>query len=163
MSAHILGRAAFLSGFQIQDFAVYGAERRGAPLSSFCRISKEPIGTRGYIFSPDHIVSLDPSLDLNFVLSGTNKDSLILINSPKKIKKFRKFRIHSIDATGIALEIIGKPIPNVAILGAFLKLTRMFPLKNLEEAIETELEEAGHGKMSEPNIRACRVCYRKIS
>ncbi len=163
MSAHILGRGAFLSGFKIQDFAVYGAERRGAPLSSFCRISKEPIGTRGYIFNPDHVVSLDHSIGTEIILAGAKKGATVLINSDKKVPKMKDFKIYHIDATSIALEIIGKPIPNVAILGAFLELTKMFPLKNLERAIEIELEEAGHGEMADSNIRACRVCYRKIN
>ncbi|MBN2042317.1 MAG: 2-oxoacid:acceptor oxidoreductase family protein [Candidatus Aenigmarchaeota archaeon] len=162
MSAHILGRGAFLSGFKIQDFAVYGAERRGAPLSSFCRISKEDIGTRGYIFNPDNVVSLDRSIGMDTILSGAKKGAIVLVNSDKKIPKIKEFKIHHIDATSIALEIIGKPIPNVAILGAFLRLTKMFPLKNLEAAIGSELEEAGHGGMADSNIRACRVCYRKI-
>ena len=42
-SAQILARAAYLAGYQTQDFAVYGAERRGAPVTSFCRIDKEKI------------------------------------------------------------------------------------------------------------------------
>ena len=47
-TARILGRAAFIQGMHIQDFAIYGAERRGAPVASFCRIGKEEILTRGY-------------------------------------------------------------------------------------------------------------------
>ena len=87
---------------------------------------------------------------------------MILVNSDKKIPLCKGFKIHQLDATSIALKIIGKPIPNVAILGAFLKLTKMFPIKSLEKAIEEELEEAGHGKMADSNIRACRICYRKM-
>jgi pyruvate ferredoxin oxidoreductase gamma subunit len=161
MSSHILGRGAFLSGFDIQDFAVYGAERRGAPLASFVRISKEEIGTRGYIFNPDHVVVLDSSINHSTVSSGLKSGGIVLVNSEGKPHGY-KGNVHYVDATGIAMKTLGKPIPNVAILGAFLKLTKMFPLENLERAIKEELEEAGHGDLAEANIRACRLCWRDV-
>lgn len=161
MTARILGRAAFLSGLQTQDFAIYGSERRGAPLASFCRVSKEPIGTRGYVFAPDFIILLDPTLDPGVVSAGLKKDGFILINSEKKLPGFAGMKTHYIDATGIAMKKLGKPIPNVAVLGAFLKLTGMLPLESLEKAIEEELAEAGHGNMAEANIMASRLCWRE--
>ena len=42
-ASQILGRAGFLAGYYVQDFALYGAERKGAPLTSFVRLSKKPI------------------------------------------------------------------------------------------------------------------------
>lgn len=162
MTARILGRAAFLSGLQTQDFAIYGSERRGAPLASFCRISKEAIGTRGYVFAPDFVILLDPTLDPEVVSAGLKKDGFILINSEKKLSGFAGLKTHYIDATGIAMKALGKPIPNVAVLGAFLKLTEMFPAGSLEKAIKEELEEAGHGNMVESNISASRLCWRNV-
>jgi hypothetical protein len=49
IASRILGRSGFLSGLQVQDFALFGAERRGAPVVSFTRLSKEPIDQRGHI------------------------------------------------------------------------------------------------------------------
>ncbi len=161
MSAHILGRGAFLSGFDIQDFAVYGAERRGAFLASFVRISKEPIGMRGYIFNPDYVIVLDPSINQKTAVSGLKKGGSVLVNSGKKPEGYTG-KVSHIDATGISIRTLGKPIPNVPILGAFLKLTGMFPLENLEKAIREELEEAGHGDLAEANIRACRLCWKEL-
>ena len=48
-AAQILARAAYLAGYATQDFALYGAERRGAPVTSFVRMDKEKINTRGYV------------------------------------------------------------------------------------------------------------------
>jgi pyruvate ferredoxin oxidoreductase gamma subunit len=161
MSAHVLGRGAFLSGFEVQDFAVYGAERRGAPLASFVRISKDPIETRGYIFNPDFIIVLDPTLDPEIVSRGLKVNGIMLINSEKRSKGF-KGNVKCINATEIALKTLGKPIPNIAILGAFLRLTNLFSLKNLKRAIRIELEEAGHGELVDKNIKACEMCWKNI-
>jgi pyruvate ferredoxin oxidoreductase gamma subunit len=51
-AAQILARAAYLAGYYTQDFALYGAERRGAPVTSFVRLDKDPIKTRGYVWNP---------------------------------------------------------------------------------------------------------------
>ncbi|MCD6591087.1 MAG: 2-oxoacid:acceptor oxidoreductase family protein [Candidatus Aenigmarchaeota archaeon] len=160
MSSHVLGRAAFLSGFFTQDFAVYGAERRGAPLTSFCRISKEPVATRGYIFEPDYVICLDPTLRMDIVTNGLKNSGFLLLNSTEKPNIDAKFKIKNIDATRIALEIIGRPIPNIAILGAFAKLTDFISMRSLEKAIRIELEEAGHAGLIDANIKAARKCYR---
>jgi len=51
-ASRILGTAAFLSGLQAQDSPVYGAERRGAPLTAFTRIDTQPIRERGAVVDP---------------------------------------------------------------------------------------------------------------
>ena len=158
-TAHILGRAAFLSGYETQDFAIYGAERRGAPVASFCRIDKTRILTRGYIFSPDAIIVLDPTIGRDAALSGAKENAVVVVNSERPLSRFMGSVF--VDATKIALDIIGKPIPNVAILGCFLRITRLFPLEKLKEAIRTELEEAGHKEAVKGNIEACERCWRE--
>jgi pyruvate ferredoxin oxidoreductase gamma subunit len=136
-TAHILGRAAFLSGYETQDFAIYGAERRGAPVASFCRIDKTRILTRGYIFNPDAVIVLDSTIDGDTVLGGVRKNALVVVNSERPMSKFMGSVF--VDATKIALDTIGRPIPNVAILGCFLKKTRLFPIEKLREAIQQVL------------------------
>jgi pyruvate ferredoxin oxidoreductase gamma subunit len=160
-TAHILGRAAFLSGYETQDFAIYGAERRGAPVASFCRLDKTRILTRGYIFNPDAVIALDPTLDQKAVLGGLKQKGLVVVNSEKPVGKFRGATF--VDATRIALDTLGRPIPNVAILGCFLKLTKLFPMENLKKAVKQELEEAGHPEAVPGNIKACERCWSQVS
>jgi 2-oxoacid:acceptor oxidoreductase gamma subunit (pyruvate/2-ketoisovalerate family) len=157
-TAHILGRAAFLSGFETQDFAIYGAERRGAPVASFCRLDRTRILTRGYVFKPDAIIVLDPSIDSHAVLEGAK--GLVLVNSERPLSRYMGAKF--IDATRIALDATGAPIPNVAILGAFLKLTRLFPIEKLKEAVKEELSEAGHPEAVKGNITACEKCWELV-
>ena len=42
-ASRIVGSAAFHAGFEAQDSPTYGAERRGAPMAAYTRVSKEPI------------------------------------------------------------------------------------------------------------------------
>ena len=62
IASRILGRSGLLAGLYAQDFALFGAERRGAPVVSFTRVSETPIDQRGYIEEPDLVVVMDGSL-----------------------------------------------------------------------------------------------------
>jgi pyruvate ferredoxin oxidoreductase gamma subunit len=156
MAAHVLGRAGFLSGLKSQDFAMYGSERRGAPVSSFCRLSNESILTRGYIFNPDAVIVLDHTLESEACLKGLKENGRLLVNSEKPIPKFQ--RAVFVDATKVALDTIGRPIPNIAILGAFIRITGILSLEKLKEAVREEMA-GSHPEAIEGNIKACELCY----
>jgi len=163
-AARILARALFLSGYQTQDFAIYGAERRGAPVTSFVRFDVKPILERGYIFEPDTAVLLDETLNFSSVSVGLK--GIILINSHRKPEYFSKKynfhkKIYCIDATQIALQIIGKPIANAAILGALAKIMNI-GMKKLEEAARMEFDEEGLKEIAQKNIEASTRCYEAI-
>ena len=51
-ASRIVGSAAFHAGLVVQDSPIYGAERRGAPMSAMTRIAHEPIRERGAITRP---------------------------------------------------------------------------------------------------------------
>jgi len=159
-TAHILGRAGFISGFQTQDFAVYGAERRGAPVASFCRMDKKQVTSRGYIFNPNAIIIMDTTIDKMTTLNGLKNKGVVLVNSERRVEGFKGAKF--IDATKIAIDCIGKPIPSIAILGAFIKLSGNIPMSSLKNAIKTELAEADHKEAISGNIKACQRCFDEI-
>jgi pyruvate ferredoxin oxidoreductase gamma subunit len=156
MAAHVLGRAGFLSGMKTQDFAIYGSERRGAPVASFCRLSEESILTRGYIFNPDTVIVLDHSLDSETCLKGLKTGGKLIVNSEKTVKQFPNAIF--VNATKVAMETIGKPIPNIAILGAFIKITGILSLDSLKEAVREEMS-GSHPEAIAGNLKACEQCY----
>src|SRR5882672_8884771 len=87
-ASRILGSASFHAGFVVQDSPVYGAERRGAPMSAFTRLAREPIRERGAIVIPDLVVIADDTLLADPAaqpLSGCDEQSTILINSTKEV------------------------------------------------------------------------------
>ncbi|MBI3245471.1 MAG: 2-oxoacid:acceptor oxidoreductase family protein [Deltaproteobacteria bacterium] len=87
-ASRILGSAGFHAGFVVQDSPVYGAERRGAPMSAFTRLAREPIRERGTVATPDLIVIADDTLLADQAaqpLLGCDEQTTILLNSTKEV------------------------------------------------------------------------------
>ena len=154
--AQLIGRAAYLAGFQIQDFAIYGAERRGAPLVSFVRYDKEHILMRGYIPEPDIIIIIDSTVPMEECLRGRRDGTPVLLNSPEQKSGFI-----TLDAMGIALSVLKKPIPNTTMAGASLRFLPDISLKNLTDAIGIEFEGMP-AKVIELNQAAARKGYEAV-
>ncbi len=164
-SAHILAQVAFNSGYQTQDFAVYGAERRGAPVTSFTRFDKKPVLERGYIFDPDIVVVLDESLNFKIMSKGMKPKGFMIVNTKKEPSYFKKKykikqKIYCLDATEIALEIIGRPLMNTAMIGAIVKLLKL-PFKDLEKAINDIFGKKGKN-IVEKNIQSAKKAAEMI-
>lgn len=169
-AAQVIAEAAIEEGVFSQAFSEYGPERSGAPMKTFFRISKEPIRLHGDVESPDMVVVLDPSLLSSIdVAEGLIDGGIILVNTcgkPEDIKKKlskKKCTVCTIDAKGIAMRIIGKDLPNTAIMGAIIKLVPLIPY---EHAIEETKEMFGK-KISEDmvnkNIEALKEGYGRVS
>ena len=114
--AKLLGIAASIhDGRYAQAFPSFGPERRGAPVLGFNRISDEKITDRSEIDKCDFILILDETLWNDRYLNDLKENALVLINTDKEYTS--DHRIKTIDATGLALEILGMPIANTAMLG----------------------------------------------
>ena len=164
--AEMIAFAAFCCGRKIQAFPSFGVERRGAPVESFVRISKKPILRRDQIINPDYLIVLDDTLlKEKSLYRGLDKGDLVLINSKKsedEIKKYFKIypdiKIKIIDATSLGMEVIGKPIVNTPLLGAFAAATKLFDVKSAEKAI---LEKFS-GDIAKKNIELVQKSYKHI-
>ena len=155
--AKIIALAAFLEGKEVQSFALYGAERRGAPVMSFVRIDDNPIEVRGYITNPDLTIVLDDSL-MDMALDGFDyENAKMIVNSNKDSSE----SIIAVDATQIALDIIGKPIFNTTMLGAFVKVTGIVSIESVIEAIKQEFEKMPE-RIVVKNVKACERAYEVI-
>jgi 2-oxoisovalerate/pyruvate ferredoxin oxidoreductase gamma subunit len=143
IASEVLASAFFKEGKFIQAFPAFGVERRGAPVMAFIRVDDQPIRIRNYIYEPDHIIVLDPTLiEVTEVDAGLKENGWILINSehpPKFFGRFSRFRVATVDANRVAIEFkLGTPtapIVNTAILGAFSKVSGMVSLDAVVEAV----------------------------
>lgn len=157
-ASQILGRAAHLAGYKIQDFALYGAERRGAPVASFVRIDKKPIRIRGYIFEPDYIVIIDNTISEKETLKGKKKGTIVVANSMINIK-------HEcvVDANNIVMKETGNLLGiNIAMLGALTSVFKKIKLEHLIEAIKIELGKHGRDVI-ERNIRIIKKSHDHVT
>ncbi len=144
IASEVLASAFFKEGKYVQAFPAFGVERRGAPVAAYTRVDDQPIRIRHFIYEPDHIIILDPTLiESTPVDSGLKENGWIIINTdrpPKSFGRFSRFRVATVDANRIALEHkLGSPtapIVNTAILGAFSKITAMVSIDAVIEAVK---------------------------
>ncbi len=127
-SSELMAQAAIGSGKYAQAFPSFGPERRGAPVTSFLRISETPIRLREKIYQPNVVVVLDPSvMNVTKVNAGLKDDGFLIINSTHPAEKIREQygftqKIATVDALHIALEILKVPITNTVMMGALSKV-----------------------------------------
>jgi len=151
-ASEILAIAAFRDGKFSQAFPKFGPERTGAPVEAYCRIDSKFINLRTEVYNPNYLIVLDDSLA--DVTKGLDKKGIIIMNSEKS-RKIGSYKTFSIDATKIAIETFGRNIMNTAMLGAFVKATKLLSLKSIEEAIKEKFPSA----LAEKNITAIRKAY----
>ena len=161
-AAELIAIAAFKNGKQAQAFPSFGVERTGAPVESFVRIDDKPIITKEQIYQPDILIIQDASLlDGADITAGAAKKTIAIVNTSKAKPSFKislsQANIYTIDATKIALEIIGKNIVNTVILGAFAKITGLIDLLSLKQAIQEKF--SGHQDLIDKNIKAVEQAY----
>lgn len=164
-AANLLANAALKSGNKgVQAFPFFGAERRGAPVKAFARISDEEIFLRSEIREPDIVVILDVGImDVIDITKGLKKNGLILLNSNKKPVEFNfSYKTATIDATSIALEneilVGGIPVVNTPMVGALVRILDGVNLKALKEAIMERFK----GKNAEKNAKAVEEAYKRV-
>ncbi len=172
-AGNLLAKSATLAGMHAQAMPSFGAERRGGPSQSTLRISNHPILMHCNPSTLDVLCVFDPSI-WHFVdaTAGLKEDSILIFNSRKKSREIEEMlrggdcpsklavkdcRIFSIDATGIAMEIIGRPITNTTMMGAFSAATKLVSFGSMVEVIK-----ANFGKLSDVNIKAAEKAHRMI-
>lgn len=127
VAAKILTTAFDREGKSAMAFPKFGFERRGAPVIAFNRFANQTIREKTQIYHPDCVVVIDPYLMLTVdVFEGIKPNSVLVVDAPQPVEKQLHENlkiIGSVDATGIALAEIGKPISNSSMLGAFARTT----------------------------------------
>lgn len=161
-AAEMLSIAAFEDGKFSQAFPAFGVERRGAPVQAFTRINDRPIRLRSQIYTPDYVIVQDATLlETVDVASGIKDDGIILINTtekPESLQLDTKAKVMTIDATKVAMDIIGRPIVNTVLLGAFAGATGEIKVESIKEAVTKRFS----GKVGEKNAAAIQKAYDLI-
>ncbi len=150
----------------VQAFPLFGAERRGAPVRAFARISDDEIHLRSEIYEPDIVIVQDESIiGIADITKGLKKDSKILINSQKKPNDFpfsKEYHVATVDATGIAMKhgilVGGIPVVNTPMLGAVPKVLDRVSLKSIQEVIQNKWK----GSQGEVNVKAAKDSYDDV-
>jgi pyruvate ferredoxin oxidoreductase gamma subunit len=158
----LLAAAALKEGKRCQAFPFFGPEKRGAPVMAFARIGEDEIVTRTQIQKPDYVIVMDPSLlgdPTVKVTDGLKEGGVLIANTSKPARELGfKCKVFTVDATKIALDILGAPIPNTAVLGAFAAATGEIKLDSIKEAIREQFP----GEIGEKNVKVIETVYKEM-
>lgn len=168
-AAELLSVAAFAEGRHAQAFPSFGSERTGAPVVAFARIADTPIRVREPVMAPDALIVQDATLLHQVdVFAGLRPEGFVLINSKREPSALgvtgqdlggRAQRIVTVPATELALEHVGRPVPNAVLLGAFAAMSGLVSL----DAVHRALRERFRGKVAEGNVAGAAAAYELVS
>lgn len=168
-AAKLFAAAALKEGLHVQAFPEYGPERRGAPVQAFTRVDHSPIRLFCHIVNPDIVVVLDRTLvGKSPFTEGLKTDGIVLANCSHEPIELRDEididfgKIFSLDATRIAVEEIGRPIPNTPILGALTKAAGILKPESLTDEIEEVFGKKMRAELVEANVRAFKRAYEEV-
>ena len=171
--SNILARASMNAGLKVLTSEVHGMAQRGGSVEVHVRIGEvhSPLIPFG---SADVMIALEPVEALRRV-EFVGEDSIVLMNVRpiipvsvtlgmakypsvedivERLEGLVK-RIIQIDAVEIAKMAGDERSANIVMLGAFVKHTDIFTVKEVERAIREVLPE----KVHEVNVRALRLGY----
>jgi 2-oxoacid:acceptor oxidoreductase gamma subunit (pyruvate/2-ketoisovalerate family) len=140
------------------------SERAGAPITAFTRISEEKIQLHSSIYEPDVVVVLDPTLLGPLVSEGVNKDTIMVVNTSESGETILKklglddVEIWTVDATELAIRLLGRPITNTAMLGAIVRATGVVKLNSIIDVVKARFT----GKIGELNADVAKKAYEEV-
>ncbi|MCK4522910.1 2-oxoacid:acceptor oxidoreductase family protein, partial [Candidatus Aerophobetes bacterium] len=107
-------------------------------------------------------------LDAVDVTLGLREEGVILVNSPETPQAIRrklglnKGKVFTVDATSISMEILGKNLPNIPMLGALIKVTSLLGLDTVISSIEHKFGKKFSSRIIEGNIEAIKKAYEEV-
>jgi len=153
----------------VQAFPEFGAEKRGAPILAFNRISKKQIRTHSHVYYPDIVVVTDPSLlGIVDVSEGAKEDAIFLMNTTFDIPLIREKlslgvrKIYALDAYTIASDELGRAIPNVPMVAALVKITELMDLKKFKDKVKISLSKKLRPEVVEKNVRTIDRAFKEV-
>ncbi len=153
----------------VQAFPEFGAEKRGAPILAFNRISIKPIRTHSQVYYPDIVVVTDPSLlGVVDIGRGAKEDTFFLMNTTFDIALIRERlslgerKIYFLDASTIAQDELGKPIPNVPMVAALMKVAGFIEQDKIEERIKMSISKKLREDIVEMNLKTIGRAFEEV-
>jgi len=162
--SRLLAEAALMDKKHVQAFPEFGPERSGAPVRGFTRISDQPISIHSQIYNPNIVVVVDPTLLGNSVTSGLAKDGTIVANTEQtpdelgKTLSVRNAHVYAVNARRIALDVLGRPIYNTAMLGALIRVAPLTSFDSITKVVRARFP----GTLGEKNVVAMKRAYEEV-
>jgi len=164
-AAEMLAIAAFAEGKHSQAIPSFGSERMGAPVVAYVRIDDDPIEINEPVMRPDLLIIQDPTLfHAVDVFSGLVEDGFLLINTKRELpelhidaalERLPAGHVYTVAATELAVQHLGRPTPNTALLGALTALSGLLRL----DSVITAINDKFSGDIAASNVAVARAAY----
>ncbi len=169
-AAKVLADACLSGGRNVQAYPEYGSERAGAPLRAYNRISEKMLRMHCPVLNPGVVAVVDATLlDAIDVTDGAKDDAVFVINTGKDPKEVRaklkakpSQKVFTVDATKIAIECFGRPMPNSSMLGAVNKATGIVAMDVLLEDVRGSFGKKFAQKIIDGNLAAVKRGYEEV-
>jgi len=169
-AAKVFADACLSGGRYVQAFPEYGPERAGAPLRAYNRISSKELRMHCPVLNPSIVVVADPTLlDGVNVAEGAPDNAAFIINTSKepaeirgKLKAGKSQRVFTIDATKIAIDSFGRPMPNSSLVGALAKVSGIVSLETILEDVKKSFGKKFAKKIIDGNLEAAKRGYEEV-
>jgi pyruvate ferredoxin oxidoreductase gamma subunit len=151
-------------GYWVQTFPEFKAERRGAPISAFLRWDEAaPIHRRYKVRDCDVLVDISTSPPSPELFDSVRPGGLVVLNRESRFRHRGAFEIARVPGSQIArrngvFSSEGRPMGNVAVLGACVRLLLPDGLPLLEQSIAERM-----GSLAEANIASAREGYERCT
>lgn len=169
-AAKVLADACLSGGRYVQAFPEYGPERAGAPLKAYNRVSENELRMHCPVLEPKVISVVDATLiDAINVAEGALDDAIFVINSTKDPKELRaklgakdSQKVFALDASKIAMDTIGRALPNSPMLAAVCKVTGLVEFDHLLDDVRKSFGSKFSQKIIDGNLEAVRRGFEEV-
>ncbi len=157
------------TGKQVQAFAFYGSAKRGAAMTAYNRVDDKVIMNHEKYMEPDYVFVIDPALAITTDVTINHKDTTKYIitthlSTEELIKvqpKLEGKKVYTVDCIDIAMNTIGRAIPNTPMLGAFMKVSGMYDIDFFKENMKRVLGKLPQ-KIIDGNMLAIQRAYDEV-
>lgn len=169
-AAKVFADACLSGGRYVQAFPEYGPERSGAPLRAYNRVSSKELRMHCPVLKPGIVAVVDATLlDGINVIDGAPDDALIIVNSSQdagvirgKLKAKPGQKVFVLDATKIAIDCVGRPMPNSPMVGALAKVSGVVSLDQILEDVKKSFGKKFSQKIIDGNLEAVKRGYGEV-
>ncbi|MCI0469096.1 MAG: 2-oxoacid:acceptor oxidoreductase family protein [Nitrospirae bacterium] len=169
-AAKVFADACLSGGRHVQAFPEYGPERSGAPMRAYNRISAKEIRMHCPVLKPNIVVVVDATLlDGINVAEGAASETAFIVNTSKDAKEIREKlnakpsqKVFTLDATKIAIDNIGRPLPNAPLVGALAKVSGLVGLESIVEDVRKSFGKKFSQKIIDGNVEATKQGYKGV-
>ena len=170
LAAAVFAEAIFREGLYARAFSLFGAERRGAPVTAFVRAGRERLMPRCRVYRPDYVMVIDPTMTGTAIPAGLKEGGVLLVNDRKDeaetpflrgLPPGGSYRLYRVDASAIAwkyhLTIGSFPAVNAIMVGALARISGLASLDSVQAAVEKRI-----AARLEENLQAAAAGYRQV-